>query len=106
MTGEESFDECLITLFGEKYMGTANVTESSAPCQPWTSPSIPYSTLFSYGQPIDHFPDSGKTLADLRNYCRTPFDTSKYYTPWCYIVSIFGEWIQSQCRIPYCSGAH
>lgn len=112
LTGNERFKECLVTLHGETYTGTANVTSEKQPCYPWSSPLIPYSNLIDYGRPVDHFPDSVEDLVSLSNYCRNPTDlgdktdsTRELMTlPWCYSKVAYSIMTGHVCDIPYCRG--
>jgi hypothetical protein len=104
--------ECLVTLRGESYTGTTNMSTKGS-CIPWSSPTIPYNTLITYGQPVDHFPDHVDDLSKLHNYCRNPVDLKLSSTlleqlPWCFRMANTPDTILmiTPCNIPYCNGKY
>ena len=86
--------ECKRTSNGEEYMGTMNLTESGAACQPWYAING-FDITMSVG-----------SLVDNSNYCRYPTLVSSSEDdvyllpsgPWCFNESLMME----TCDIPFC----
>ncbi|KAJ8303518.1 hypothetical protein KUTeg_019914 [Tegillarca granosa] len=63
--------ECIMSVKGEDYYGTRNITVDGLQCQRWDSQS-PHKHSYGY-------------LSDQENYCRNPY--GKESGPWCYTVT-------------------
>ncbi|XP_029921631.1 muscle, skeletal receptor tyrosine-protein kinase [Myripristis murdjan] len=74
---------------GRFYQGSANVTRSGTPCQPW-SQQVPHQHRLS----VDVVPE----LKNSENHCRNPGGTSD--KPWCYTSNPNIRW--EYCSVPQC----
>ncbi|ELU18155.1 hypothetical protein CAPTEDRAFT_229395 [Capitella teleta] len=86
----ETFAEqkCLITAFGEDYLGTKNTSQSGAKCQPWA-------------ESMNYFiaePQFVQNEDETENFCRNP--TKDPFGPWCFINE-YGQ--RESCGISMCA---
>ncbi|ELU13901.1 hypothetical protein CAPTEDRAFT_202545 [Capitella teleta] len=79
--------KCLITAFGEDYLGTENTSQSCAKCQPWVESMNYFIAETQFVQPED----------EAENFCRNP--TKDPFGPWCFINE-YGQ--RESCRISMC----
>jgi Kringle domain len=101
LTGEENLGiECLRTVNGTEYIGTANRTLSGKQCQAWNSQS-PH--IHSYDD-LSYFPDKATSIDNIYNYCRNlQLDAGSYdVLPWCMPMS--NVLSKEYCNIPICKG--
>lgn len=101
------FKECLTTLDGATYKGTASMTKIGIPCQSWNEQEPyfhPYNDISVFS---DFAANPDAIMDDVKNYCRNPsVDGSLEIAPWCYpYVKIHNEMQSRQyCNIPRCKG--